>query len=68
MRNQEMSKRTASTGIVAPLLVGGLVIAATMVTAATLVRRWKDSESADSVFASCERTLALLDSRISTAA
>jgi len=68
VRNKDMSKQTSSVNLVGPLVVGGLMLAATVVTAATLKRRWKGADCAEAVFANCEKTLKQLDSRVSTAA
>ena len=60
-----MSKKTSSGELVKPLLLGSLMVAATAVTAAALLRWWKDLENAESVLAHCERTLAELGTRTS---
>jgi hypothetical protein len=61
--NIEMSKMTPHGTIVKPVIYGGLLMALAVLTAATIRKRVRGAQSAESLVACCERALGRLGER-----
>lgn len=58
-----MSKMTTTQSLAKPVIIGGLLLAAGIIAATAVRKRGKASDTAESIFESCEGALAKLMER-----
>ena len=63
-----MSKMTTQTNLAKPIVIGGLIVAAGLLAAATLRRKAQGCDTVDAIVQTCEHALATLLERTSIVA